>query len=114
MDGWRKEMQADREASKTTYLKVNPEEMESESEHREVPKEDSMMKLVKGWKKRHRGRKPTAGQHGEPKELTRGTCGSGRKVAAACMKVSRHARVAWPRGTLSGISGPEPWRSEGS
>jgi hypothetical protein len=34
LDGWGKEMQADREASKTTDLKANPEEMESESEYR--------------------------------------------------------------------------------
>jgi hypothetical protein len=36
LDGWLKEMQAEREASKTTVLKVNPEEMESESKNREV------------------------------------------------------------------------------
>jgi hypothetical protein len=33
LDGWRKEMQADREASKTTNFKANCEEMESELEH---------------------------------------------------------------------------------
>jgi hypothetical protein len=65
----------------TMALKANPEEMESESEHREVPKEDAIVKPVKGRKKRH-------------KELTRGDCGSRRKLAAACRKVSRHAEVA--------------------
>jgi hypothetical protein len=34
LDGWRKEIQADREASKTTDLKANPEDTEPESEHR--------------------------------------------------------------------------------
>jgi hypothetical protein len=28
-------------------------------------------------------------------ELTRGDCGSRKKLAAACRKVSRHATVAW-------------------
>jgi hypothetical protein len=41
--------------SKTTDLKANPEEMEPESEHREVLKEDAIVKPVRGWKKRHRG-----------------------------------------------------------
>jgi hypothetical protein len=55
-------------------LKANPEKMESESEHREVPNEDAVLTPVKGQKKRHRGRHLTAGRRGEPKELTRGDC----------------------------------------
>jgi hypothetical protein len=35
--------------------------LESESEHREVPNEDAVVKPVRGWKKRHRGRKQAAG-----------------------------------------------------
>jgi hypothetical protein len=54
-------MQAERELSKTTEVKANPVEMESESEHREIPQEDAVVKLVRGWKKRHRGRKLAAG-----------------------------------------------------
>jgi hypothetical protein len=38
-----------------TDFKANPEEMECESGHREVPKEDDVVKLVKGREKRHRG-----------------------------------------------------------
>jgi hypothetical protein len=53
LDAWRKEVQANREARKAMDLKANPEEMESESEHREVPKEDAVVKPVKGRKKRH-------------------------------------------------------------
>jgi hypothetical protein len=45
-------------------------------------------------KKRHRDRNLAAGRHGKPKELTRGDCGSLRKLAAACRKVSHRARVA--------------------
>jgi hypothetical protein len=36
--------------TEATDLKGNPEEMECESEHREVPKEDATRKQVKGWK----------------------------------------------------------------
>jgi hypothetical protein len=83
------------EKMEATDLKGNPEEMECESEHKEIPKEDAVVKPVEGRKKRHRGQKLAAGRHGEPKELTRGDCGSRRKLAAACRKVSRRARVAW-------------------
>jgi hypothetical protein len=100
LDGWRKGMQADQEATKTMDLKGNPDEMESESEHREAPKEDAIVKPVKGWKKLHRGRKLAAGRCGEPKEIIRGDCGSGRKLAAACRKVSSSPRVAWRKGNI--------------
>jgi hypothetical protein len=45
-------------------------------------------------KKRLRDRLLAAGRRGEPKELTRGDCGSRRKLAAACRNVSRRAVVA--------------------
>jgi hypothetical protein len=35
--------------------------MESEEKHQEAPKEDAVVKPVKGQKKRHRGREPAAG-----------------------------------------------------
>jgi hypothetical protein len=47
-------MQADREASKTTNLKANPEEMESKAEHREVLTEEAVVKSS-GTMKRHIG-----------------------------------------------------------
>jgi hypothetical protein len=79
-----------------TDLKVpNPEDMKSEVEHWKVPKEDAVGKPVKGRKMWHRGQKQAAERCGEPKELTRGDCGSQRKLAATCRKVSHHARVAW-------------------
>jgi hypothetical protein len=49
-------MQADRETRKTTDLKANPEEMESEAEHYEVPKECAVVKPVGGLRKRFRTR----------------------------------------------------------
>jgi hypothetical protein len=63
-------MQAYQEASKTTDLKVNSEEMESEAEHWEIPNECAAMKPVGGLRKRHRSWKLAAGRHEEPKELT--------------------------------------------
>jgi hypothetical protein len=95
LDGCRKLMQADREARKTTDLKADPEEMETETEQWEVPKDRAAVKPVGGLRKRHRGRKLAAGRRGEPEELTRGDCGSGWKLAASGRKVSRRARVAW-------------------
>jgi hypothetical protein len=77
-----------------TDLKENPEEMECVSEHWEVPKEDAIVKPVKGRKKRHSGQKLAAWQHGESKELTRGDCESQRKLAATCRNVSCRAGVA--------------------
>jgi hypothetical protein len=44
--------------------------MESEEKHQVALKEDTIVKPIKGRKKRHRGRKPAAGRRGEPKELT--------------------------------------------
>jgi hypothetical protein len=74
--------------------------MQSVAEHQEVPKEDAIVKPVKGRKKWHRGQKVAAGQRGEPKEPTRGDCGSLRKLAAACRKVSCRAAVAWCKGNV--------------
>jgi hypothetical protein len=88
----------------TAIKKANPEKMEADSAeleavavHRRVPVEDVILKPVGGRKKRHGGRHVAAGRRGEPKELTRGDCGSRRKLTAACRMVSRRARVAWDR-----------------
>jgi hypothetical protein len=75
-------------------VELNTAEMKSESEHREVSKEDAIGKPVNGRKKRHWGRNIVAGRRGEPKELTRGECRSRRKLAASCGKVSHRAAVA--------------------
>jgi hypothetical protein len=72
-----------------TDLKTNAEEMESESEHREVPQEVAAVKSSGTMKNRHRDRHLAARRCGKPKELTRGDCGSQRTLAAACRKVSR-------------------------
>jgi hypothetical protein len=66
---------ANREKKEATDLKANQEDMEPESEYREVPMEDGVVKPVGRRKKRHRGRHLAAGRRGETKELTRGNCG---------------------------------------
>jgi hypothetical protein len=63
------EMKTNQEKMGAMDLKRNLEEMECESENREIPKEDAIVKPVKGGKKRHRNRMQVAGQRGEPKEL---------------------------------------------
>lgn len=52
-------------------------------------------------KKRQRGRHQAAARRGKPKELSRGDCGSRRKLAAACSKMSRRAAVAWRKRNVS-------------
>jgi hypothetical protein len=69
--------------------------VESDTEHQEVSKEYAAVVTVKAASKQHRDRHLAAGRSGKPKELTRGDCGSRRKLAAAYMKVSRRARMAW-------------------
>jgi hypothetical protein len=61
---------------------------------------------------RHRSPHLVAGRRGEPKELTRGDCGSLRKLVAACRKVSHRAAVAQrKRNVLRKI---RTWRNWGS
>jgi hypothetical protein len=81
---------------------LNPEDRKSEVEHRDVPKEDAIVISVKGRKKRQRDGHQAAGRRVEPKELTRGDCGSQRKLAAACRKVSRRVAVARSRRNIFG------------
>jgi hypothetical protein len=50
--------------------KLNPEDMESRVEHREVPTEEAAVKSSGAMKKRHRGQHLAAGRCGEPKKLT--------------------------------------------
>jgi hypothetical protein len=76
-------------------IESNPGMMQSIGEHQEVPKVDALRKPDNGRKKHHKGQKQTAERCGELKELTRGDCGSWRKFAGACRKVSCHATVSW-------------------
>jgi hypothetical protein len=104
---WQEKMKAERGADREQWKakmdemfakldrKASPEMMQSIGEHQEVPREEAAVIPVRGWKRRHRGRKQAAGRHGEPKELTQEDCGSWKKLAATCRKASRRATVAW-------------------
>jgi hypothetical protein len=74
--------------------------MQSAEEHQEFTQKDAVVKPVKGRKKRRRARKPAAGRHGDPKELTQSDCGSGKHLATDCRKVSGRATVAWRKRSL--------------
>jgi ElaB/YqjD/DUF883 family membrane-anchored ribosome-binding protein len=83
------------ETIEKTLMEPSQEMMQSAEENQEVPRDDAVVKPVRGWKRRHRGRKQAVGRRGEPKELNRGDCGSRKKLAAACRKASCRATVAW-------------------
>jgi hypothetical protein len=93
----RNERRACQETTEASLERKEPasDKMESEAEHWEAPEKDAIVKPVEGQKKRHKGRKQAAGRRREPKELSRGDCGSRRKLAAAFRKVSQRATVAW-------------------
>jgi hypothetical protein len=78
-------------------LEANPEEMQSEAEHLEVPKEEAAVKSSGIPKKWHKGQNVAAGHHQKPKEQTQGSCGSQKKLAAAHRGMTHHAGVAWRR-----------------
>jgi hypothetical protein len=79
---------------------LNPKDMESKLEHREAPTEEAAVKSSGTMKKRHRGQHLATGRRGEPKELTRGDCGSRRKLATVCTKISRCVAVARRKGNI--------------
>jgi hypothetical protein len=92
----RKETMACRETTEAYLEEKQPTSLDRKPEvaKREVPNEDSVVKPVKRRKRRHRGKTKAARRREEPKKVTRGICGSRRKLAAACSKVSRRATVA--------------------
>jgi hypothetical protein len=102
VNAWIADMKDDQEETMScqvmteTFLdskELNPEDMESEMEHREVPTEEAAVKSSGTMKKWHRGRYQATGRRGGPKELTRGERGSQRKLAVACKKVSHRTAV---------------------
>jgi hypothetical protein len=59
------------------------EEMQSGTEHCEVPKEHAAVKPVRGLRKQHRERHLAVKCLSQPKEWTQGNCGSKRKLVTA-------------------------------
>jgi hypothetical protein len=68
--------------------------MQSIEEHQENPKGEAAVMPVGGPRKRRKVRNLAAERRQKRKERTRGYIGSRRKLAAACRKVSRRAKVA--------------------
>jgi hypothetical protein len=73
---------------------------QSIEEHQEISKGEAASMPVGGSRKRRRVRNLAAKHRQKMKERTRGNSGSRRKSTAACMKVSRRARVAWRERSL--------------
>jgi hypothetical protein len=59
----------------TENIESDPGMMQSVVEHQEIPNEDAIVIPVMRRKKRHRGKKLTAGRSGKLKERSRGYCG---------------------------------------
>jgi hypothetical protein len=87
---WRANMRDDQretvscQVTMQAYLdskELNLEDIKSKVEHREVPTEEAAVKSLGIMKKQHRGQYLATGRREEPKELTRGDCGSWRKLA---------------------------------
>jgi hypothetical protein len=70
------------------------EEMESESEQREVPKERAAVMPVGGLRKWHRDRNLAAGRHQKPKETTWENCASQKGLTVTGREMTHRAKVA--------------------
>jgi hypothetical protein len=77
--------------------------MQSIQEHQQIPKGEAAGMPVGGTRKRRRVWNLTVERRQKPKERTRGYCGSRRKLAAACRKVSCGATVAWRKRNIRKI-----------
>jgi hypothetical protein len=85
------------EKMQATDFKGNPEEMECDSEHREVPKEEAEAMSVGGLRKRRRDRNLAAGRCQKPKERIQASCESRKRLNVAGRRMTRYAGVAWLR-----------------
>jgi hypothetical protein len=79
----------------TEKTEPDPGMMQSTEKHQEIPKGEAAVMPVRAPRKRRKVRNLAAVRRQKQKVKTRGKSGSRRKSAAACRKVSRHAKVAW-------------------
>jgi hypothetical protein len=89
--------------------------MQSIGEQQEIPKGEAAKMPVGGLRKPRRVRNLDAERSQKLKERTRGNSGSRRKLAAACRKVSRRAKVGWRKRKLVRrirTQGNYGWRKE--
>jgi hypothetical protein len=104
MRAWRKDTTTCQEKTDATDLVANPEEKESATVHKEVPKEEAAVKPVRALKKRHGDRHLAVEGRGKPKKRTQGDGGSRKKLAAARRGMTR--RVVPARRKGRGHKGP--------
>jgi hypothetical protein len=83
-----------------TEIKPDPGLMQSIEEHQKIPKEDAAVMPFGGPRKRRRGCNLAAKRRQKRKERTQGNSRFRKKLAAACKRVSRRARVAWRKSNL--------------
>jgi hypothetical protein len=88
----RKDTTACNEATET---KLDPGLMQSIEEHQDILKGEAAVTPVGEPRKRRKICNLAAEHRQKRKERTRGNCESRRKLAAACRKVSRRAKVTW-------------------
>jgi hypothetical protein len=84
MDSHLEKMEACLGKTEATDFEANPEEIESEAVHEEVPKEGAAIKTVRALKKRYGNRQLTVMRHGQPKKRTESDGGSRKKLTAGC------------------------------
>jgi hypothetical protein len=74
-----------------TIMKADLEEIESESEHQEVPREEAAVETIGTLEDRYAFRHLDVGCRRQPKKRTRGYGGSRKKLATARRRMTRRA-----------------------
>jgi hypothetical protein len=74
--------------TEATDLKASPEEIQSVSKHREVPKEHAAVKPVRGLRKRHKGQNLATEHCQKQKEQIQGSYGSQKNLTTTSMRMT--------------------------
>jgi hypothetical protein len=72
--------------------------IEFETEHEEVPEEETVVDAFGALKKGYRNRRLAAGRHGKPKKMTQSNGGSRKKLVSARRGMARRVGVARHKG----------------
>jgi hypothetical protein len=75
--------------------------MQSVGEYQGVPKVEDTVMPVRGLRKRRRDRNLASGRRQKPKGRIQASCDSQKRLAVACRKMTRHARVAWRKRNIA-------------
>jgi hypothetical protein len=98
IDAQLEKMEACLGKTEATDLEANREEIESKGEYEEVPKEQAAVETFGALKKRHGDWHLAVRRHGQPKKRIHGDRGSRKKMAAACIRMTRRAIPAQRKG----------------